>query len=143
MKPISHFHIQRNSRQMMHERFFNHVNHSGGPILSSILRSTVSANSFVFGVENEHLNPPGEPTWLALCHPLWFRNRGPKQLVAQHWPREWRNLAQQCNGENFSKSDFYFMLIHPGDGGCNQLQVPRSSATRPRGPLLSPHPALH
>ena len=32
---------QRNSRQMMHERFFNHVNHSGGPTLSSILRSTV------------------------------------------------------------------------------------------------------
>ena len=31
---------QRNSRQMMHERFFNHVNHSGGPTLSSILRST-------------------------------------------------------------------------------------------------------
>ena len=33
---------QRNSRQMMHERFFNHVNHSGGPTLSSILRSTVN-----------------------------------------------------------------------------------------------------
>jgi len=26
----------------MHERFFNHVNHSGGPTLSSILRSTVN-----------------------------------------------------------------------------------------------------
>ena len=43
---------QRNSRQMMHERFFNHVNHSGGPTLSSILRSTVGANTFVFDVEN-------------------------------------------------------------------------------------------
>ena len=42
LQPISHFHLQRNSRQMMHERFFNHVNHSGGPTLSSILRSTVS-----------------------------------------------------------------------------------------------------
>ena len=47
---------QRNSRQMMHERFFNHVNHSGGPTLSSILRSTVGAN-IVLDVENEHLNP--------------------------------------------------------------------------------------
>ena len=33
---------QRNSRQTMHERFFSHVSQSGGPTLSSILRSTVN-----------------------------------------------------------------------------------------------------
>ena len=43
----SHNRIQRNSRQMMHERFFNHVNYSGGPTLSSILRSTVDDHFFV------------------------------------------------------------------------------------------------
>ena len=47
-QPISHIHFQRNSRQMMHERFFNHVNHSGGPTLSSILRSTVSTIDLSF-----------------------------------------------------------------------------------------------
>ena len=51
---------------------------------------------------------PGQPTWFTLRHPLWFWNRGPQQLVAQHWQREWRRLSQQCNGENIVKTFEFF-----------------------------------
>ena len=106
---------QRNSRQMMHERFFNHVNHSGGPTLSSILRSTVNRLGSHYAIHSGS-GAGGRSN-------LW-RSIGRGSGGASHNNATVSNLYQIVFP--FLKIDLY-----PGDGCCQQLQVPRTSAARP------------